>query len=90
MYHVRIIVKGRVQGVYFRAFTQKTAKKLAINGTVKNRDNGHVEIIAVGEEQAIEKFIQWCHKGPLLAQVSNVTHTPLPNLIHFTDFTIIK
>lgn len=85
----KIIVKGRVQGVYFRAFTQKMAKKLAIYGTVKNCPDGSVEIIAIAEQAAMEKFIQWCHKGPLLAKVSEVILTPLNDAMPFTRFDII-
>jgi len=90
MQSFKIIVKGRVQGVYFRAFTKKMAKKLAIYGTVKNCPDGSVEIIAIAEQAPLEKFIQWCHKGPLLANVSEVTLTPLSHVMHFTNFTIIE
>ncbi len=78
MQHLQIIVKGRVQGVYFRVYTQKTAKKLKIKGTVKNRTDGHVEIQAAGDEKNMQAFVQWCHKGPVLAKVSDISLHPLP------------
>ena len=89
MKHLQIVIKGRVQGVYFRAYTQKKAKQLAIKGTVRNRTDGSVEILAAGEEQYMEKFVQWCHKGPLLAGVTTITQTPMQTHPLYTDFTII-
>jgi len=69
---VNILVSGRVQGVYFRAFTQKKARQLAIRGSVKNLPDGRVEIIAEAEHHVLEPFIQWCHKGPVTARVDHV------------------
>ncbi|MCQ8129656.1 acylphosphatase [Methylomonas rivi] len=69
---LHIIVKGRVQGVYFRAYTQKQAVKLNVNGYVRNLSNGDVEIVARGEHAALQQLVAWCHKGPLLAKVSAV------------------
>ncbi|NOQ17362.1 MAG: acylphosphatase [Methyloprofundus sp.] len=89
MQTVKIIVQGRVQGVYFRAFTRKTALKLSITGTVKNRADGHVEIIATADIIAMEDFIKWCHKGPLLAKVTDVSVSPLTTVEHFNGFDII-
>lgn len=90
MQHLKIVVKGRVQGVYFRFYTQKAAKKLNITGTVKNRTNGNVEIHATGEEQNMQEFVQWCHKGPLLAHVKTITQSPVPKPSLYIDFTIIN
>lgn len=53
-----------MQGVGFRAFTLKSAKKYGIYGTVKNRTDDNVEIIATGTMQAMENFIHDCRKGP--------------------------
>ena len=64
----KLTVKGRVQGVFFRASTRKKAQRLAINGFVKNTPAGNVEIIAAGEQLAMQEFIQWCHKGPITAK----------------------
>lgn len=79
MQHFKIIVKGRVQGVGFRAFTLKSAKKHGIYGTVKNRTNDNVEIIATGTMQAMENFIRDCRKGPLFAKVTGL------DIIEFTS-----
>lgn len=67
-----IIVSGRVQGVYFRANTQKQAQALGITGTVRNLPGGEVEIVATGSADQLKTLIKWCHKGPLLAKVAEV------------------
>ena len=89
MQHIKIIVEGRVQGVYFRFYTKKKANQLAIIGTVRNRADGCVEIKAAGEQQNIQKFVQWCHKGPVLAKVKTITQAPIQAPSIYTDFTII-
>ncbi len=72
MRRVKILVSGRVQGVYFRVFTQNKAKHFAVKGSVKNLPDGRVEIIAEAEHITIDKFIKWCHKGPITARVDHV------------------
>lgn len=69
---VNILISGRVQGVYFRRFTLNKAKDLGIKGTVRNRDDGRVEIVAQAEASILEAFIRWCHKGPITARVDQV------------------
>jgi len=86
----RLTVKGRVQGVFFRASTQKKANLLGIEGTARNTAEGDVEIMAVGEPQAMQQFIKWCHKGPLTAKVTEVIVEPITELIDYTEFSIIK
>jgi acylphosphatase len=72
MRRVKIVVAGRVQGVYFRYFTENKAKELAIVGSVRNLDDGRVEIIAQADHITLEAFIRWCHKGPITARVDKV------------------
>lgn len=88
--HYKLTVKGRVQGVFFRASTQKKAQLFAITGTVRNTSKGHVEIIASGKSEAMQQFILWCHKGPLTAKVTEVLVEPYVGSIDYTEFTIIK
>jgi acylphosphatase len=64
-----IRVKGKVQGVNFRYHTKQQALKLGISGTVANRDDGTVLIIAQGEEEPMDKFMKWCSMGPSRAVV---------------------
>jgi len=85
---VNILVSGRVQGVYFRAFTQKKARQLAIRGNVKNLPDGRVEIIAEAEHAILEPFIQWCHKGPVTARVDHVEIIELQPGEKLTSFEI--
>ncbi|TXL15055.1 acylphosphatase [Methylococcaceae bacterium HT4] len=86
----KIVVKGRVQGVFFRASTLKKAKHFAIKGTVRNTSAGDVEIIALGEQQAMQQFIQWCHKGPIPPKVTAaVIVEPLKDAADYTEFTIL-
>lgn len=72
MRRVKILVVGRVQGVYFRYFTRNKAKELGVLGSVRNLDDGRVEIIAEADKTTLEKFIRWCHKGPVTARVDSV------------------
>ena len=67
----RIIIKGKVQGVYFREYAKQSANKLGIVGYAKNVQN-HLEIIAQGEERKLEEFIKLCRKGPIFANVETV------------------
>jgi acylphosphatase len=67
-----IIVKGKVQGVFFRKNTKQIADELHIKGWVKNTNDGDVEIIAVADEDAIKKLIEWCREGPAKAEVKDV------------------
>ena len=69
---VKLLVSGRVQGVYFRMFTQKKAKQLGINGYVRNLEAGRVEIVAEAESELLDKMIAWAHKGPITARVDQV------------------
>lgn len=69
---IHLIVKGLVQGVSFRAFTQKEATRLGLTGWVKNCKDGSVEIIAEGEKKNIDDFIRWCRHGPSRAKVQSV------------------
>ena len=61
---LHIIVKGRVQGVCFRYYTEQKAHHLGITGTVKNLYDGSVEIFAFGDSLKLVAFKKWCHKGP--------------------------
>jgi acylphosphatase len=85
---LHIIVKGRVQGVYFRANTQKQASKFNLKGLVRNLPDNSVEIIAQGDSDALQQLITWCHKGPLLAKVSEVIVNPHYDQCEFSAFEI--
>jgi len=67
-----LIVQGKVQGVFFRATAKKQADLLGVNGWARNTEDGHVEIIAEGEEDKLGKFLEWCKKGPSNAKVEKI------------------
>ena len=69
---VQLFVRGRVQGVFFRASTQREAKRLGISGWVKNRPDGSVEILAEGEEDRLKELLAWANRGPSAARVERV------------------
>ena len=66
---IHVIVRGRVQGVCFRASTQDTAVDLGLVGWVRNCPDGSVEIHAEGIKLQLEKLIDWCRTGPPSAEV---------------------
>ncbi|GEM_PF-214246 len=68
----RCIVSGRVQGVYYRGSTQKVAQKLGVTGSAINRSDGTVEVVACGEEDAVNQLEQWLWQGSDWANVSHV------------------
>lgn len=70
--YVHIVVKGYVQGVGFRFYTIRYADKLNINGTVRNRYDGSVEIYAEGDERDINSFIEVIKRGPGSAIIREV------------------
>ena len=81
------LVTGKVQGVWYRAYTQKQAKHLGLTGWVKNLRNGGVEVVACGNEEQLDALHQWLQHGPPLARVTQVlcTHQPWQE---FSDFSI--
>ncbi len=69
---VILTITGRVQGVFYRSETQKTARELELHGYVKNNADGSVTVIANGEEDKLKRLIAWCKKGPDGALVDNI------------------
>ena len=86
---VQIQVSGKVQGVWFRASTQRKANELNIKGIVKNLPNGDVYIEAQGEEKDLEYFKKWCHEGSDHSRVDNVIISAMETK-SFKDFKIVR
>ncbi|KAG0556795.1 hypothetical protein M758_11G077000 [Ceratodon purpureus] len=69
---VNVIVKGTVQGVFFRKWTVEAAQKLNLQGWVRNLEDGSVEAVFSGPTSAVDNMIEQCHSGPSAAKVSSV------------------
>ncbi|MBX3000218.1 MAG: acylphosphatase [Caldilineaceae bacterium] len=67
-----LLIGGRVQGVGFRMNTLLQANQLGVHGWVRNLPDDRVEVLAWGERQAMDQFIEWCRRGPLHARVDAV------------------
>ena len=68
----RFLVGGKVQGVCFRASTREQALKLGLRGYAKNLPDGRVEVLAEGEQRALDALERWLHVGPPMARVETV------------------
>jgi acylphosphatase len=73
---IRAIFRGRVQGVFFRAWTQETAESLGLSGWVRNRSNGTVEALFCGPKPKVEEMLLLAKDGPTLARVEKVETFP--------------
>jgi acylphosphatase len=71
----RVIVRGHVQGVFFRAEASSRARSLGLAGWVRNRPDGTVEAAFEGERDAVESMLRWCERGPRGAHVDAVDVT---------------
>lgn len=67
-----LLISGRVQGVFYRTFTEDVAHLLGLKGWVKNRNDGNVEAVFEGKKEDIESAIRSCYKGPPAAKVNNI------------------
>jgi len=78
--HVRahVIVRGTVQGVYYRSSTQREARALGLAGWVRNMSDGSVEAVFEGPRTTVERMIDWCRSGPPRAVVDDVSVEWLP------------
>ena len=70
-----VLVSGKVQGVFYRKNTQKTAIQHLVKGWVRNRYDGRVEAVFEGKEDNVNKVLQWCREGPRKAIVQELIVT---------------
>jgi acylphosphatase len=68
----RLLIRGRVQGVWFREAMRMQAERLGVTGWVRNRMDGSVEAVVQGSAEAVEAMTRWAQRGPEAAQVKNV------------------
>lgn len=69
---VRAVISGRVQGVWYRAWTREEAKRRGLNGWVRNRRDGTVEAVFAGDADAVEEMLTVCREGPPQAAVADI------------------
>ncbi|MFX1565194.1 MAG: acylphosphatase [Promethearchaeota archaeon] len=86
---IRALIHGRVQGVFFRAYTRDKAHELNLVGWVRNKRDGTVECQVQGPDLAIEKFIQFLHHGSPAARVDHVAISNVEFNPRLRDFKIM-
>ncbi len=84
-----VYISGRVQGVFFRANTEKQALSLRLTGWVKNLPDGSVETVFEGESNNAEAMLSWCRIGTPPARVDNIEYTEEKADESFGDFKIV-
>ena len=85
----RLTITGRVQGVGYRDWAMTTARRLGLSGWVRNRSDGSVEALIVGDETAVGTMIEACRRGPALARVETVDVEPVDLDILPQGFTLL-
>ena len=86
---ISIIVRGKVQGVFYRQSTKEKANELNVTGTVRNLPDGSVYILATGDSEQLNALVEWCWQGPRRARVTDVQQE-ICVLQHFPSFTVEK
>ena len=84
---LRLVIHGRVQGVYFRDSMRREAQNLAVAGWVRNLSDGTVEAAVHGEPADVDAIVRWAHRGPDRAQVERVEIEPHEG--SYTGFDVI-
>lgn len=75
---LRLTIRGRVQGVWFREATRIEAERLGVRGWVRNCPDGSVEAVLEGDAAAVRELEAWCQHGPPAARVTEVLSNPEP------------
>lgn len=86
---IKVLISGKVQGVFFRFNTKKNADELGLFGWVKNTKDGKVEALFEGDEKHIYKMIEWCSKGPSNSKVTKVDVFKKKYVKEYNNFSII-
>jgi len=85
----RFIISGRVQGVGYRYFVIRAARRIGVAGTVRNLPDGTVEAIAEGSETALSEFRAELERGPSYGHVSRVDERELPSTGRYSGFDVV-
>ncbi|MEI6946510.1 acylphosphatase [Paraflavisolibacter sp. H34] len=86
---LHLIIKGKVQGVFYRAWAKEAAEQLGLTGWVKNTDEGNVEALVSGPDERVQQFTDACRQGPSRAQVTAIESQPVPDQA-FACFQVIR
>jgi acylphosphatase len=89
MQRLHLRIRGRVQGVYYRANTRRQATQLGLTGWVRNRDDGSVELVAEGPRADLERLLSWCQEGPPAASVTACEPSWVEASGEFDTFSIV-
>ncbi len=81
-------ISGRVQGVFYRAFTCEKARSLGLSGWVRNLPDGRVELVAEGPDEKVKALLQWCKQGPPAARVDHIKVVDEVATGEFPDFSV--
>ena len=81
-------MSGRVQGVFYRDSCRQMARRLGVRGSVRNRHDGSVEVVAEGDRDAVDMLLAWCREGPPRANVTGLAITDEPP-IGETSFRVV-
>jgi acylphosphatase len=86
---VHLTIKGKVQGVFYRASAREMAEKFCITGWIKNTVEGNVEALVSGSQHSLDSFINWCWQGPSRSRVESVEVKKMEEKT-FNDFQVIR
>lgn len=86
---VHLLIKGKVQGVFYRASARDVAEQLELKGWIRNTEDDDVEAVACGDLDQVKEFIEWCKKGPSRARVDKVIVTEKEDE-SFDSFRIVR
>lgn len=85
---IHVTVEGRVQGVYFRDYTQRQAHQLKLSGWVRNNPDGTVEAIFQGSESSVSSMLEWLRQGSPMSKVDNINSREVPSEDDYATFEI--
>jgi acylphosphatase len=86
---LQLLIKGKVQGVFYRATAKKVADKFGVTGWIKNTKDGNVKVMVTGTREQLDEFTEWCKQGPDKAAVDNVSVIEEDETV-FGDFVVIR
>lgn len=85
----RLFLTGSVQGIFFRQFVKDQAEKINVRGFVRNLEDGRIEIFTEGDEEAVDKMLAICKRGPPHAQIRHIEEKP-ESFQGFKEFKILR